>query len=173
MVNGSYHSGIGAPENYRPFREFSLLKSLHEESFPCPKPVFAAARRICGGLCYQGFIGTERMAGYLNFLEWLSSSNNTDSRSVYSKRAGELCDQLLSLGVFHTDLHPGNVLVDIDSQDVVVIDFDKYREVEQDEIDIVRSKQEARWSRSLRKHFDVSGEIVRDTESSFQKGLRS
>ena len=54
-----------------------------------------------------------------------------------------------------------------------MIDFDKYRDVVQDEIATVRSKQEARWSRSLRKHFDESGEIVRDTEGSFQKGLRA
>ncbi|MDD9999707.1 MAG: 3-deoxy-D-manno-octulosonic acid kinase [Rhodospirillaceae bacterium] len=106
-------------ERTRPFREWRLLRRLHEEGLPVPSPVAAHVRR--SGLTWRGDIITERIA---------------DTRSLASAMTAGVIDagtweavgatlrRFHDRGVDHADLNAHNVLLDPGMQ-VFLVDFDR------------------------------------------------
>ncbi len=134
----------------RPFREMDLLDNLVEEGFPTTQPVFAAIRRVLAGSFYQGYLATKELENHSNFLSMIVDSEKKNEKLAHA--AGLAADELLKQGVLHRDLHPGNVLVDNETGDVAIIDFDGFRVTDNGGSESDRSYLVERWARSIHKH---------------------
>ena len=156
----------------RPLSELSILSYLYERQFPVPAPVAAAVLPFAAGLAYHGVLVTELIPRCENFLASLwrrSFTAQTAYPSIAEREAllsvcsmtGNLARQMLEQGVFHTDLHLGNILV-TDKGLVYVIDFDKAHRIDpQGGLHFYARKLASRWKRSVTRH-------IRDQDLAFE-----
>lgn len=168
-LNRSFHLRTTGFSRLRASREFQILEKLHSVDFPVPKPLFVAIRKRVFGLAYEAFLGMEELVGFVNFLEWAKSSSSSKEVEEFSFSAGMLAKELLVSNILHTDLHPGNVMVNTDTSEIVLIDFDKHSDVEQVELDRSKKFLSERWSRSVVKHSLEDRLLV----EKFNEGLNS
>lgn len=134
----------------RPFREHRVLEFLGDYfkgRYLVPKP---AAAMICWGarkFYYRGLIVTVEIPGaesLLDLRDSIAKNEITDSIS----QAANISLEILEQGVFHTDLHLGNVLKTENS--VFLIDFDKAKLFDaSSELEVYKKKTCQRWSRSV------------------------
>lgn len=109
----------------RPSREWAVLHHLLDAGFPAPEPLGVVWRRR--GLLYTGAIAT-RFLDAKNLAEYLGGPAEV-SRALL-EQVGRLIRRMHDLGVFHTDLNAGNVLIAADPAAQVpihFIDFDNAR----------------------------------------------
>ena len=152
---------------YRPLAEVKVLARLRECAVAVPFPVAAIIKRTAGGLCYEGAVVTKFIASSVNLLEAVvkgESAVDGVALAELSFLAGRQAAQMLEAGVFHSDLHLGNVLAVPGG--VVLIDFDKAQIVCGVQRDRLKSRLQQRWARSANKH--RAGE---DVVRRFQQGL--
>ena len=106
-------------ERTRPFREWRLLRRLHEGGLPVPSPVAAHVRR--GGLTWRGDIITERIADTRSLASAMTAGG-IDAGAW--EAVGATLRRFHDRGVDHADLNAHNVLLDAGMR-VFLVDFDR------------------------------------------------
>lgn len=134
---------------WRSFSEFENTLYLKEKNFCVPMPLFAVSRKLSAWR-YEAFIGYEYLEGSQNLLLESRGLSFTRLNETFYE-VGKLACNMLDLGVMHSDLHLGNVL--LQGTKIYIIDFDKsYRINQRTDYDKCRMKLIDRWRRSLRRH---------------------
>lgn len=125
--------------------EFDVLRKARELGVLAPEPLGYVYQ---GRLFYRAWLITREIEDAVS----LAALSQTDK-----KRAFELAHQvvkpiltLIRNGIFHIDLHPGNVLVAPDSS-LYLIDFDKARIFAGSSVEL-RDRYLRRWRRAVIKH---------------------
>lgn len=103
----------------RAFREWHLLRNLHDEGLPVPNPVAAHVRRT--GPTWRGDIITERIADTRS-LAAAMTAGGVDAGTWAA--VGATLRRFHDRGVDHADLNAHNVLLDRD-MGVFLVDFDR------------------------------------------------
>ena len=106
-------------ERTRAFREWRLLRELHDDGLPVPRPVAAHVRR--SGLTWRGDIITERIADTRS-LAAAMTAGGVDAGTWSA--VGAIVRRFHDRGVDHADLNAHNVLLDRD-MGVFLVDFDR------------------------------------------------
>ena len=125
--------------------EYAQLENARGLGINAPEPIAYAYK---GYLFYQAWLITREI---INQQSLASLSSLDPERAEAAKKL--LLKQILLLQdkhIFHTDLHPGNVLVD-DNDRVFIIDFDKavnYKGTK----DQLQMQYYKRWNRAVSKH---------------------
>lgn len=147
------------PGKTRMWEEFRVHSILREQGVRVPEPAFAAVRkRKC--CWYEGYFASYAVPKAINLLdhalkqenESLDEESSVQAESTireYSFEAGIQAKRMLQAGVFHTDLHIGNVLVS--PAGVYIIDFDKAKKISTEEKSCQRYAAALleRWDRSI------------------------
>lgn len=154
----------------RQVRELEILDFLLEKQVAVPQPVAAFIQYLPFRIGYQGFLATQDIGGH-NLLHLGSSvvisEMGEEAFKQYCYSAGVETRKMLNAGVYHPDLHPGNVLYS-NSGKIFLIDFDNAQY-----LDETLSRGEAerkisqRWARACTKHFLEEFGIA-----PFEEGLR-
>lgn len=159
--------------NYRPFREMQILELLNEYQIPSPKPIAAFVKTNLANIFYQAAIATEKIEDAKNFLDLVKEyQRNPDSHlsrqiTETSYKAGIIAYKILEIGVFHVDLHLGNVLIN-SKNDIFIIDFDRAKNITPQFKSIFRFLIKNRWKKSCTK-YNISDIAV----AAFNKGLNN
>lgn len=141
----------------RVYRELAINSYLFAKGFNVPKPLIGIVTRSkLPGFSTQVFV-SEFLDSFTNLLSYILDSDNLDSASleemkVLLEKLGQEVRVLVEERIFHPDLHPGNVMVNLLTKEVRVIDFDKagfYPRMQSSEL---IEKYISRWNRSLDKH---------------------
>ncbi|MBA1149603.1 3-deoxy-D-manno-octulosonic acid kinase [Ectothiorhodospiraceae bacterium WFHF3C12] len=103
----------------RIFREWHLLRALHERGLPVPRPV--AARVLRRGLLYRGDIMTLRLPGTESLAQRLKIASLPESQW---RTIGATLRRFHEAGAYHADLNAMNILMDT-AGGCHVIDWDK------------------------------------------------
>ena len=106
-------------ERTRAFREWRLLRRLHDEGLPVPRPVAAHVRR--GGLTWRGDIITERIADTRSLASAMTAGGIDDGTW---EAVGSTLRRFHDRGVDHADLNAHNVLL-APGMRVFLVDFDR------------------------------------------------
>ena len=106
-------------ERTRAFREFRLLRALHERGLPVPRPLAAAYGRE--GARYRAALLVARIGGARSFGDVLRAGGTPDWTAI-----GRLLARFHRAGVCHADLNVDNVLMDANGSHWL-IDFDRGR----------------------------------------------
>jgi len=103
----------------RPRAEFEIMCSARDLGVNIPEPVGFVLR---GLLFYRGWLISKEVEQKHTLAE-LSLQNEDAAREVMQELVRQI-NILIENGIYHIDLHPGNVLVDA-SNKVFILDFDK------------------------------------------------
>ena len=125
--------------------EYEQLRNADQLGINVPEPLAYAYK---GWIFYQGWLITRE----IKLQESLAKLSCVDAKRTHSA-IKKLTDQVILLinnHIYHTDLHPGNVLVD-DNNRVFIIDFDKAGYYEGNKNKLQR-KYLQRWNRAVIKH---------------------
>ena len=148
LKTGSKHTEL------RPCQELAALIGLYEQGLSVPKPIcLLVSFSPTLPFLYRAFIGTLEVVGAQNLLE-LCYRHKLEAEELVRLgfEVGEQAAKIVKQGVWHRDLHLGNVLLDPDGR-VFVIDFDKaVLDICPKRAEIVAEKISQRWARSLEKH---------------------
>ena len=125
--------------------EFEQLINASEMGINVPEPIAFATK---GSLFYRGWL----------VLKEIKNSETLADVSLKDKdRVRKLLDDIIrqitimiNLGLYHVDLHPGNILVTGDDQ-IFIIDFHKARMFNGSKQRLL-NKYCARWKRAIKKH---------------------
>ena len=153
--------------SFRMFAELRVLSALSLQNVKVPRPVGAIVQpmiKLGAAAVYRGLILTEEIPKVENLLlaavqarEPATGSADSDLAHCFSisdicARAGREARRCLDLGVFHPDLHPGNVLFD-PAGAAFLIDFDRARLAYDRPLGAEWHRRTvARWNRSIEKH---------------------
>jgi len=132
----------GAP---RPRCEYEMLETVRSLGISSPEPLVWAIR---GRLFYKAFLVTRKIEKHRSLTD-IAAQDSALSRSAVAQAAGQI-RLLIENGIYHVDLHPGNVLLDGDGK-VYIIDFDKARRVGWSRDRLCRAYV-ARWKRAVEKY---------------------
>jgi len=126
-------------------REFELLNTAGALGVSVPQPV-AYAHKGC--LFYQAWLAT-RAIGESMSLARLSLQDEAQARRAVPLIADQI-GLLIRNRVLHVDLHPGNVLVDVNGR-VYLLDFDKGR-FYRGSREKLKQRYITRWRRAVVRH---------------------
>ncbi|MCF8111163.1 MAG: hypothetical protein K9J85_06705 [Desulfobacteraceae bacterium] len=115
-LNKRTYLGIGKA---RSRAEFEMLQLVRRQGINAPEPVAYAVK---GGLLYRAWLVTKQIPGAVSLSE-LSFTDPEKAEKVLPA-VSEQIGKMIRLGIYHVDLHPGNVLVDTGGR-AFLIDFDK------------------------------------------------
>jgi len=132
-------------------REFHWLKTVRGVGVAAPRPIAFAIRGRVIGQCWL-IMGA--LEGHRSFIK--AAQNGTLDDAVVEMAAGQI-RILISHGIWHRDLHPGNVLLDKKGQPRI-IDFDKARYVNNRHL--LKRRYRKRWNRAIVKHH-LPGKLAR------------
>lgn len=125
--------------------EFEMLSQVRQIGVPAPEPVAFA---IKGKLLYHAWLLTKELPDVQALSEF--SLHAPESARAVIPAVGRQIQMLVRQGIYHVDLHPGNVLVDKNHK-VYFIDFDKAR-VSSCRKRKLRHRYAERWTRAARKY---------------------
>lgn len=128
----------------RPRRELEVLRALTARGFPVPAPLGVCWERR--GPWYRGAIATAEVNG-VNLLTALRAPEA--GTEALLRDCGARIREMHDLGVWHADLHPGNVLVT--EAGPWLLDFDNARLMARVS-DAARRRNLLRFLRGMRKH---------------------
>ncbi len=136
-------------------QELLMLERVRALGVCAPEPVGFVRK---GSLLYQNWLITREIQHRASLAELAASEEE-----FVDQIAAELVAQIQILvenGIFHVDLHPGNVLVG-DKHKVSILDFDKARDF-RGPLRALRDQYIFRWRRAVLKHClpDVLNEAV-------------
>ncbi len=125
--------------------EFEQLINASRFGVNVPEPVAFATK---GSLFYKGWL----------VIKEIKNSETLASVSLKDKaRTGKLLNEitrqisiLINSGLYHVDLHPGNILVN-DNNEIFIIDFHKARMFNGSKQKL-KDKYFSRWKRAIKKH---------------------
>lgn len=165
-----FRPACAGDSNYRPFQELIVLEHLRQKGVLVPKPVAALVWPRAFGLVYRGLIATEELEGAENLLSLLSGGSSMEVLAQVSRQAGLQAGEMLQAGIYHVDLHLGNVIAA--KGEVYLIDFDKAVEFSTpSEVSRYAVLLERRWRRSVLKHEETSPN-AKVCEAEFVEGLK-
>jgi len=125
-------------------KEFYWLATVRQIGLAAPRPIaFASTGRFIG----QCWLVTAAIPHHCSLIR-ISQRHDDQRHAVYR----ELTTQIRSLiqhGIWHRDLHPGNVLVD-ENGTPHIIDFDKARYLKNRRL--LTTKYVKRWARAIAKY---------------------
>lgn len=150
----------------RPFLELLALSVLGQQQVSAVRPVAAVAQRSDSGFSYSAALATETVKESKSLFALAAEAG--DRFTAGSHAAGMEAAKMLRAGIYHPDLHPGNVLV-LEDGVVVLLDFDKAQFIEP-HLDFERGSQRLarRWARAIEKH-----QLAHSSSTQFAAGLRS
>lgn len=125
--------------------EFNLLQVARSAGISVPEPVAFISQ---GALWYRAWLVTKEIKDEQSLAE-LSLSDEEHARDFMEEVVKQVT-LLIERGIWHVDLHPGNILIDSSSK-VYLLDFDKARCVSQDRNEL-RDRYICRWRRAVIKH---------------------
>lgn len=126
-------------------REFEFLEKARELGIKAPQPLVYA---WSGSLVYRNWLVTKEIEGAMTLAE-LSINDEKRARAAIDQVLVQL-NILIENGIFHVDLHPGNVLVDREGT-AYLLDFDKARKYKRAANEL-RDNYLHRWRRATIKH---------------------
>jgi 3-deoxy-D-manno-octulosonic acid kinase len=129
----------------RPHYELRLHTHVYEQGLSVPEPLGALWERR--GLLFRGAFATREIDG-TDLLTLLSTG--PENPGTLLLRVGELIRDMHDIGVYHADLHAGNILIAGDT--LYLLDFDNarlFRSVSR----LARARNLLRMRRALEKHF--------------------
>ncbi len=164
-INSDTFFRIPPWSSFRMFAELRVLSALSLQGVAVPRPAGAIVHPLVqfGAFSvYRGLILTEEIPAAKNLLFSVVEARSlpqasADAPPLFSaervcREAGRQARRSLELGVFHPDLHPGNVLYD-PSGKTYLIDFDRARLSYDRPLGLEwRRRTIARWNRSVEKH---------------------
>lgn len=135
--------------------EYEFLEKVNSLGLKAPRPLAYADK---GGLFYHAWLVTQVIPETISLADLSLRDEDRATRLLL-----ELVRQisiLIKAGVWHVDLHPGNVLVD-KNDDLHILDFDKAMHFTGSDYEL-RDRYLFRWRRAAIKHGlpDVLTEIV-------------
>jgi len=125
--------------------EYEMLERVRSLGVQAPEPIAHAER---GGWLYRAWLVTREIADQRSLAE-ISRVDEERARTAMGEVIRFL-DLLISNGIFHVDLHPGNVVVDR-AGGVYLLDFDKARAFPGARNEL-RDRYLHRWRRAVIKH---------------------
>jgi serine/threonine protein kinase len=145
---------IGGLTESRLLLELEILHYLREQGIPVPRPLGGYVEYVIPGVLYRCAIAMEEVRDAKSLLELFHHDpcGRAEIREL-STHAAEIIERLIAAGVYHRDLHPGNVLRAPDNS-LVLIDFDKALFVEEANRESLSAAYSSRWARGCRKHLD-------------------
>lgn len=109
-------------EASRAWREMQLTQKLYDLGLPVPKPLAAAVKR--SGLGYQADLITARIPNAVPLADYLLSALE-EQQKLALEATSRVIKRFHHAGLNHTDLNPRNILINPQSLDVWLIDFDR------------------------------------------------
>ncbi len=103
----------------RAFAEFNLLKVMHQQGLPAPRPV--ACRVIKHRLSYQADLLTSRIENGQDLVAYLSKQPLS---AKLWQEVGAVIARFHQQGIYHHDLNAHNILID-ENNKIWLIDFDR------------------------------------------------
>jgi len=126
-------------------REFELLHTVRNLSINVPEPI---AYAHCGRLLYQAWLITRQINEPLSLAQ-LSLNDEKRTRQVMASVIEQI-KRLIENGIWHVDLHPGNVVIDRKDR-VFLLDFDRGKLYHRNKTKL-RHRYTNRWLRAVKKH---------------------
>ncbi|MBE0505131.1 MAG: 3-deoxy-D-manno-octulosonic acid kinase [Marinospirillum sp.] len=108
--------------NTRAWQEMHLTRELYDRGFPVPQPLAAAIQRQ--GWFYRADLITARIPDVVPLADLLLQADSTKLQSVL-QQAGKMLQPFHAAGLNHVDLNPRNLLVNPETEQVWLIDFDR------------------------------------------------
>ncbi len=125
-------------------KEFQWLEVARAIGLAAPRPVAFAYKGQCMGPCWLVMTTIPRQRSLIQ----ITQEKSDHRQSVYEGVVAQI-RILIHHGIWHRDLHPGNVLVD-EKGTAHIIDFDKARYLKNR--DRLTSLYIKRWQRAIAKH---------------------
>jgi 3-deoxy-D-manno-octulosonic acid kinase len=125
--------------------EYSQLKNARHSGINVPEPIACAYK---GHLFYQAWLIIREIPNQQSLARL--SLLDAERTASAQKKLLEQINLLLDNHIYHTDLHPGNVLVDSENR-IFIIDFDKAHYYMKSRTNLQR-KYIQRWNRAVLKH---------------------
>lgn len=126
-------------------KEFKILERVRELGINAPEPV---AYIEYGEFWYKAWLVTKRIPGAVTLIDIAYSD---ESRAIQlGKEVARQIGVLIRHGVYHVDLHPGNIVISKDNQ-VYLVDFDKAYNFNGG-LNELRDRYLRRWRRAVLKH---------------------
>ncbi|MFP4159140.1 MAG: lipopolysaccharide kinase InaA family protein [Desulfobacterales bacterium] len=141
-VNKRTYLGIGKP---RSMAEFEMLEHVRSLGVYAPEPVAYAVK---GRIFYHAWLITAQIQDAVSLSE-LSLNNSAAAKKAVSSVARQV-GILVSGGIYHVDLHPGNVLVN-ERGTAWFIDFDRAKTGVQNRQKLFK-RYVKRWKRAADKY---------------------
>lgn len=141
--NQDLHINIGG--KIRSQREFDMLMQAKKAGVNVPWPVAYAGR---GSLFYRTWLITKRINNYQNFAG-LSLKDSKRAVQIFPEISNSI-KKLIKARIYHVDLHPGNILIDMDNKNYI-IDFDKAFIFKGSKNKLIRLYKK-RWARAVLKY---------------------
>lgn len=134
----------------RPWSELRILAYLRGSGVSVPEPVAAGVRPSLGGLAYEGAVIMGEVPHARSLFELSQAAGGELKEAAVA--AGAEAGRMLRAGVFHQDLHPGNVLWS--GETPVLIDFDNALLIRDPAEDFtsLTPRLAARWRRAVEKY---------------------
>ena len=141
--------------------EFELLLKARDLGINVPEPLLYANR---GRLIYRAWLVTREIKQPQS-LARLSLNDEKRTRQVMASVIDQI-SRLIDHGIWHVDLHPGNVVIDQNDR-VFLLDFDKGSLHQGNKIKL-RNRYIHRWQRAVSKH-----KLPKILSEMLQAGLRN
>jgi len=136
------HLWLGKP---RAQVEFEMLQEVLACGVGAPQPV---AFVVQGQLFYRNWLVTRRIPEARNLVILLKE--NEELARLTTERCAAFLVRLIERGIYHVDMHPGNIVVDGEGNPYL-LDFDKALKVNMRK-SVLRDKYLCRWRRAVLKH---------------------
>ncbi len=132
----------------RPVEELCVTESARAGGVPAPEPLAAIVRRRTFG--YSGDLVVREIPRATALDDWLAAEADPAGLAVVIERLADAFSRLVKAGIYHPDLHPGNVLVRGDGDpELFLIDFDRAEHVEAGLGENRRNRMLFRFNRAL------------------------
>lgn len=131
---------------YRSKHEFLMLARVRQLGISAPRPI---AYGIEGGIFYRTWLVLSELEGVTALADLALDRDPARYEQAMEQLAVQV-ERMIENGVFHVDLHPGNVVIDGNDQ-LFILDFDKAR-MFSGPLNELRDRYLRRWRRSVIKH---------------------
>ncbi len=129
---------------YRSVQELEILGVLKHEGIPVPEPVTSIVR---GSVFYRCWIVTKEIEKASTLVQIAVAQ--PERIHILMEKISFYINKISKIGIYHVDLHPGNILVTNDDK-IYFIDFDRAKQGMNS--DVLRSAYRKRWNRAVKKY---------------------